>query len=148
MTSEHSARALANNPSLNPLELLKKADLMSREVAPEERVAILLDLAGAAADVDPMQAKAWANQLLHISFELPLGYFRASIQKETLCIMARIDPTRAASLWKVQDAPEAWANRATLSEDLRSDGTAVLFPALWEENQLKSIATIQMIADW
>lgn len=79
---------------------------------------------------------------------MPLNYFRASIQKNTLCIIAKIDATRTASLWKLQDAPEVWTNGNVLREDLRAAGTSILFPVLWDANPSKAIPTIQLIADW
>jgi hypothetical protein len=147
-TAGATERSLDSSLHLNPMDLLKQAERLSRDFVPEERADILDDLAAAAVPLRPSQAKAWANQLFHISQELPTGQFRASVQRNALCVIAKVDAYRAASLWKLQDAPETWANGRVVQEDIRSDGTLILFPALWQANQAESISTIEALADW
>ncbi len=141
-------RTVSKKPEPPWLQLLKQADLISRNFSPEERADFLLDGSEAALKADPNLAKAWSLELFRIATtKLEPSHYRAAMQKNALTTLARIDPDKAAELYTLQDTPDMW-NQKVLTEDYRAFGARTLFPALYAKEGAASIKKIRTIANW
>ena len=69
------------------------------------------------------------------------------MQKNALVALSKVNPTKAAELYTMQDTPDMW-HEDVLMEDYRAFGARTLFPKLWAQSQMASIPTIRGIANW
>ncbi|MFZ0732558.1 MAG: hypothetical protein WAM79_09555 [Candidatus Sulfotelmatobacter sp.] len=109
---------------------------------------MLQSIAHASLSIDKTRALLWSKELFRTAHQLPLGQDRAAYQKNALITMARVNPLAAAALYKQQDNLRDWATDEIPSEDIRSDRTRTLFPALWSARGKKSLPQIRDIALW
>jgi hypothetical protein len=121
---------------------------MAAHFSPEERADLLLDLLHSPAGRHSDKGKQWSLELFSISTkQLRPGHYRASMQKNALTALSRIDPQRAAQLYTTQDTPDMW-NQTVSTEDYRAFGTRTLFPNLWSQSGVSAVPTMRRIADW
>ncbi len=142
------SRSVSGSRVLTPFKLLRQADMESRDFPVEERAGVLQSIAHASLSIDKTRALLWSKELFRTAHQLPLGQDRAAYQKNALITMARVNPLAAAALYKQQDNLRDWATDEIPSEDIRSDRTRTLFPALWSARGKKSLPQIRDIALW
>lgn len=127
--------------------LIREAYTISLGFAPEHRADLLLDILQVpnanAADV----LKERSLELFALTRQMKLGSFRASMQKNALVSLSKVDPEKAAELYLTQDTPDMW-NEDVISEDYRAFGARTLFPNLWNRSGMSSLPKIRTIANW
>lgn len=149
LASASAPQSHAKAGNITAKDLLIEAEALSRPLPLEERADALLDLAQASATVDPNRAMAWSDEIWRIAqAQLPAGPYRAAMQKNALTTIATLNPDRALALWRLQDPPEAWTKGKIVGEDIRADGTRVLFPSLWRRHGPAAYHSIVSLSRW
>lgn len=141
-----TAIAIAQNtvaPLPRPLDLLDQAYQSSRYHPPQERTLTLYFLSQAAEPMSKNRTREWSTEMFHVALQ---GGTRDSdaAQKNALVILSRVDPAKAADLFRDQILPKKEAG----VEDPRPYGAEAVFPALYEAQGLKAIDQIEMLALW
>jgi hypothetical protein len=136
----------ATASSATPFSLLEEAEHISRGFIPDDRTALLLEAAESAVPVNKPKAEAWAMQLFSVSrTSLEPGHYRQAMEKNALTVLARIDPVRAAQLFRQQDPPDV---KDFPNEDVRSFAAITLFQLLWEKKGKAALPKIEELANW
>lgn len=126
--------------------LLDEAEHISRGFIPDDRASLLLEAAESAVPVSQSKAEAWALQLFKFSHaSLEAGHYRQAMEKNALTILARVDPVRAAQLFRQQDPPDV---KDFPNEDVRAFAANTLFQALWDKKGKAALPTIEELSTW
>jgi hypothetical protein len=130
-------------PLPRPRDLLEQAYQGSRYHSPAERTTTLYLLAQAVEPLSKKLAGEWSTEMFYAALET--GQRDAdSDQKNALVILSRIDPVKAAELFRDQILPK----KEIGVQDMRPYGAVALFPALYEAQGLAAIDQIETLALW
>src|SRR5262249_21788664 len=135
-----------SNDNTLAVALLDEADNLSRSFRLQERANTLLDLAQAAATFNPEQSDRWSLELFEATRKMPLGQFRAAMQKNALRTLAVHDPRRALALYRALDLPARWQKPGEMVEDVRAFGPGTVFQPAWKTGGLSCLNEISKLA--
>jgi hypothetical protein len=136
------------NESHSALQLLNQAEELSRSFSASERVDSLIDAAEIACRVEPKTAKTWAEEAFALTKKLPMGQFRAAMQKNALRILASADPADALRQYRQQDLPSQWLKPDQMVEDPRALSDPSIFSVIWSSQDGKSLRELISLAQY
>ncbi len=130
-------------PLPTPRDLLDQAYQLSKLHPPSERAMTLYLLAQAVEPLSTKLARDWSIELFDVALQAGTPDADA-LQKNAVATLSRVDPVKAAELFREQMLPKKEAG----AQDLRAYAAAALFPALYEAQGLKALDQIEMLAAW
>ncbi|MGH9413459.1 MAG: hypothetical protein ACRD0Y_06930 [Terriglobales bacterium] len=128
--------------------LIRRAESLSTNFSPSERVMALYQCGGAEILYDRGRAETWLNQAFAMArSKLSPSHARSADEEGIVEAMAQVDLPRAVELFREQDTP-SWGTPEQMHEDIRASAAVYLFPAILSSHGGKTVATIQSLSDW
>ncbi|HMK31107.1 MAG TPA: hypothetical protein VK473_15600 [Terriglobales bacterium] len=120
------------------MDLLKRSHAIGEQLPLRDRLNTLQRQVRAAARLDQQLARAWANELLEGSNDLPDPDERANTQAGVVVNLAARDPDGALEIFRTLSAPSAKASR-----DPRAMAAQALFPDLLRKDGAAALPVIE-----
>ncbi len=140
----------AINSEVVPEDLLQRSYAMARYFPPEEKCFHLFRLAEASSQLRSPRARAltrtWSNELFRNALGLPQGWNRAAFQKNSLELLARVDPLRAFRLLPKVEPPDS-SDPQKAPEDLRAFAARKIFARVWDVKGRAALVQLRSEAD-
>ncbi|HXZ80487.1 MAG TPA: hypothetical protein VEG30_11195 [Terriglobales bacterium] len=126
-------------PRTQAIDLLQRSHAIGEQLPLRDRLNTLQRQVRAAARLDPSLARAWANELLEASNDLPDPDERAASQAGVVVNLAPRDVEGALEIFR--SLPASTSTKA--SRDPRTMAAQILFPALLNKDGAAALPTIE-----